>query len=113
MPQELVQQVFGQAERAALAPAPGAGHQDVEPHVQRPPAPLDQAAGVQDTVLPGARSTGPFRRPVRSAMDLGLAGKHALVTGASKGIGLAITRALAAEGAHVVAGARARRTSAT
>jgi NAD(P)-dependent dehydrogenase (short-subunit alcohol dehydrogenase family) len=39
-------------------------------------------------------------------MNLGLAGKNALVTGASKGIGLAITRALAAEGAHVVGGAR-------
>jgi NAD(P)-dependent dehydrogenase (short-subunit alcohol dehydrogenase family) len=39
-------------------------------------------------------------------MDLGLSGKRALVTGASKGIGLAITSALAAEGAHVVAGSR-------
>src|SRR4051794_29691810 len=39
-------------------------------------------------------------------MELGLSGKNALVTEASKGIGLAITRALAAEGAHVVAGAR-------
>jgi NAD(P)-dependent dehydrogenase (short-subunit alcohol dehydrogenase family) len=41
-----------------------------------------------------------------SCVDLGLVGKNALVTGASKGIGLAITQALVAEGAHVVAGAR-------
>ncbi|SNY72222.1 oxidoreductase [Paractinoplanes atraurantiacus] len=39
-------------------------------------------------------------------MDLALKGKTALVTGASKGIGLAIVRALAAEGATVAAGAR-------
>jgi NAD(P)-dependent dehydrogenase (short-subunit alcohol dehydrogenase family) len=39
-------------------------------------------------------------------MDLGLAGKTAVVTGASKGIGLAVVRGLAAGGAHVVAGAR-------
>ncbi len=39
-------------------------------------------------------------------MDLNLRGKIAVVTGASKGIGLAITKALVAEGARVIAGAR-------
>ena len=39
-------------------------------------------------------------------MDLHLSGKTAVVTGASKGIGLAITKALVDAGAYVVAGSR-------
>jgi NAD(P)-dependent dehydrogenase (short-subunit alcohol dehydrogenase family) len=39
-------------------------------------------------------------------MDLRLTGKTAVVTGASKGIGLAVVKALAAEGVRVTAGAR-------
>ncbi len=43
-------------------------------------------------------------------MELDLAGKVAVVTGAGKGIGLAVTKALADEGAHVVAGSRSTGT---
>ncbi len=39
-------------------------------------------------------------------MNLGLAGKAVVVTGASRGIGLAVTQAFVTEGARVVAGAR-------
>lgn len=40
------------------------------------------------------------------AMDVRLDGQTAVVTGGSKGIGLAVTRALAGSGAHVIAGAK-------
>jgi NAD(P)-dependent dehydrogenase (short-subunit alcohol dehydrogenase family) len=39
-------------------------------------------------------------------MELGLAGRRAIVTGASKGIGLATTRRLIGEGVYVVTGSR-------
>lgn len=41
-------------------------------------------------------------------MDLGLAGRVAMVSGASSGLGLAVARELAAEGAHVAICARER-----
>src|SRR5215469_14411233 len=42
----------------------------------------------------------------RPAMDLGLTGKTAVVTGGSKGIGLAVVGALAESGVRVVTGAK-------
>jgi NAD(P)-dependent dehydrogenase (short-subunit alcohol dehydrogenase family) len=44
--------------------------------------------------------------PKGATMDLNLAGKVAVVTGAGKGIGMATTLALADEGARVIAGSR-------
>ena len=47
-----------------------------------------------------------LRRVALRAMDLGIAGKTALVTAASKGLGLGVARALAAEGCAVAVNAR-------
>ncbi len=43
-------------------------------------------------------------------MDLGLEGKQVLITGGSKGIGLAIGHAFAAEGCSVILAARDKAT---
>src|SRR5579871_3055735 len=52
----------------------------------------------------GVRRTGGSGR--MHAVDLELVGKRAVVTGGSRGIGLAVAKALSAEGAHVALVAR-------
>src|SRR3954452_12871464 len=49
---------------------------------------------------PGRRRSASYD-PRRKSMDLGLKGKHAIVTGGSQGIGKAIARELAREGVDV------------
>ena len=72
-------------------------------------APLFVTLGAADSVAPVTHDyrllDGPgqaLRAGSLTAVDLGLADKTAFVTGGSHGIGLAIARALTAEGAHVV-----------
>ena len=58
------------------------------------------------SIWTGSAPTPPVRLPYPPPIDLGLAGKTALVTGASKGIGLGIARALVEEGAQVAISSR-------
>ena len=71
------------------------------------PAPCHET---RDVSRPGISFVSHRRRPdARSAgMDLGLKGKRAIVTGGSRGIGKAIARQLAEEGADVVITARTK-----
>src|SRR6266853_2198897 len=55
---------------------------------------------------PRTNKTAPTPPTGENAMDLGLHGKHAIVTGGSRGIGKAIARELAREGADVAIVAR-------
>src|SRR5690348_17414608 len=77
-----------------------------------------RVTGVQTCALPissgDASADGPRVRSVSLhlmqrmgwMMDLGMQGKVAVVTGAGRGIGLAVVRALVDEGVSVVAGTR-------
>src|ERR1019366_4066418 len=72
-----------------------------------PPRTMSQWA----TALRAAERCGVVLREGRgllrgSGMDLELTGKRTIVTGGSRGIGLAVARALAAEGSHVALVAR-------
>src|SRR3984885_8267158 len=69
-------------------------------------------SGSPCTTVPPREQSAPKRKiavmPRRgeNAMDLGLQGKHAIVTGGSRGIGKAIARELAREGVDVAIVAR-------
>src|SRR4051794_32493169 len=76
-------------------------------------APLAQHPGVRTLAPRSLKGNNNMEKPTRdhsntgeNAMDLGLQDKHAIVTGGSRGIGKAIARELAREGADVAIVAR-------
>jgi NAD(P)-dependent dehydrogenase (short-subunit alcohol dehydrogenase family) len=72
------------------------------PRAQPQPA---RSVGVPALAGPRVQATDPTRR--NPDMDLGLSGRKVIVTGASRGIGFAIARAFAEQGAAVAICARA------
>jgi NADP-dependent 3-hydroxy acid dehydrogenase YdfG len=72
------------------------------PEVRAEPAPAESGAFHNPSVTRAIDATA-SQREETEAMDLRLADEVAVVTGASKGIGLAVTRALLSEGVNVVA----------
>src|SRR4051812_22857244 len=65
-------------------------------------------AGPHTSPLPCLPRMGSPCRPASPEMDLELAGRTVLVTGATRGIGRAIAQRVAAEGANVVICSRSR-----
>ena len=72
---------------------------------------LDQAHRPERRADQRVATSRRSRRSWRRAMNIDLTGKHALVTGASRGIGEAIARRLAQSGAHVNAAPRGARSA--